>query len=174
MPVQSKTEARSIDDLWAGIRCAAQDESEAPKPAAPYLAGPDMRRQDQGRDALQEERPVRQWPVPPAWRALHRAENRRGQTALRCQREMSQTEAQNRRRKADPMRGQKMLRPIRASTPGNAILAGWREAGAAFGVALLFLKSGHKGAPLCHAGAGKPIHPCRGVMPLAQGQGGTA
>ena len=37
--VRSKTEARSIDDLWAGIRCAAQDESEAPLPPPRTLPG---------------------------------------------------------------------------------------------------------------------------------------
>lgn len=90
--VRSKSEARSIDDQTA----YGTGRTRGTAAPAPYLAGPDMRRQDQGRDALQEERPLQQWTVPPAWRALHRAKDRRGKAALRCQREMSQAEAQDR------------------------------------------------------------------------------
>ena len=84
-----------------------------------------MRGQDQGRDALQTERPVRQWPVPPAWRIVHRAENRGRQAAVRCQRQTAQAEAQHRRRKADPMRGQEMLRYGNDVTPEDVVPAGW-------------------------------------------------
>ena len=80
-----------------------------------HLAGPDMRRQDKGRDALQTERPVRQWPVLPAWRIVYRAKDRGRQAAFRSQRKPAQTEAQNRRRKANPMRGQEILRSATGS-----------------------------------------------------------
>lgn len=52
-----------------------------------------------------------------------------------------------------------------ASRPDNTIPAGGSETGATFGAALLFFNPG-KG-PLCHAGAGKAMRPCRGVMALA-------
>lgn len=63
--------------------------------------------------------------VPPAWWPVHRAENRGRQAAVRCQRQMAQTEAQHRRRKADPMRGQEMLRYGNDVTPEDAVPAGW-------------------------------------------------
>ena len=91
--------AGRLSDIYGGIIPAYRS----------HIAGADMRRQDQGRDALQTERPVRQWPVPPAWWPVHRAENKGRQAAVRCQRQTAQTEAQHRRRKADPMRGQEVL-----------------------------------------------------------------
>lgn len=46
------------------------------------------------------------------------------------------------------------------------------ETGATFGAALLFLI--RERGRLCHAGAGKAMRPCRGVMALAQRPGETA